>query len=345
MRKTLLFLLASASLTFGVLSAGYSPVSYDCTGATSFAFEYQFFEEDDLLVYRIEEDGTKTLLSEGTNAGEYSVYAPNNDYSEGATITTVSTYTNGRIVIAREVDYGQELSIGGDFVPAKPLEQQLDKLAAQIQQVKDSVGRTLVFPATDPAGFTNEFPIFEARAGKIASFDDSGNLTVIDPVNSGTISVDDVTIEQDGQTLQVKDGGIDTAQLADNAVTEAKIETGAVITSKITDGAVTREKIADSVMLYEEYTANLTQSGATLSISKTNGTVLYVTITSSCIVGFESDYETNGVNRVSIDFYTGTNTVTWDTNTVANTYISFSTNGITSTFFRKSGDQKWAGRQ
>jgi len=83
-----------------------------------------------------ESGGDSTTLIEGAGAGKYTVYAANSDYSSGARITTGTTYDSDyTITISRAVPYAQELDIGGDFVPAEPLEAQLDKLAAQIQQL------------------------------------------------------------------------------------------------------------------------------------------------------------------------------------------------------------------
>jgi len=223
--RVLIIALATTLLSYGSLSDNYTPTQYTIqTGVTAFTVPWTFFDTDNLQVTITDTDGVDKVLTEGAGADQYSVSAVNNDYSQGATITTVTTYPeNYQITIERIVDYSQELEINGDFIPAEPLETQLDKIVAQIQQTEDEIGRTLTIPATDTAGLTTEFPNAASRASKIASFDASGNLTVIDPVDSGTISVDDVTIEQDGTTLQVKDGGIDTTQLADEAVSTAKL--------------------------------------------------------------------------------------------------------------------------
>jgi len=219
------------------LSADYEPEQYACNGSTTaFPATWGFFNTTDLIVTLTDSDGDDTILAEGSGAGKYTVTAPNNDYSSGATITTGTTYASGnQITIERSVPEGQDLEIVGDFIPAEPLEQALDKLAAQIQQVGDEVGRTLTIPSTDDPAITTQLPNATTRAGKLASFDALGNATVADPVDSGTILVDDVTIEQDGQTLQVKDGGITTAKLYDGDVTTAKLDDEAVTLAKMAD--------------------------------------------------------------------------------------------------------------
>jgi len=225
MKKLITAFCLIAATGFATLSPTYEPAQYDANGSTTaFPVTWSFFDTSDVIVYVTDSDGDTTILTEGSGAGKFTVTAPNNDYSDGATITTGTTYPSGTsITIERSVAYGQDLDIVGDFIPGDPLETALDKIAAQNQQVKEEIGRTLTIPVTDPTGLTNEFPSAESRAGKIASFDSSGNVTVIDPVDSGTISVDDVTIEQDGTTLQIVDGGVDTTQVNDKAITPAKL--------------------------------------------------------------------------------------------------------------------------
>src|SRR6056297_2798708 len=225
MKKLITAFCLIAATGFATLSSTYEPAQYDANGSTTaFPVTWSFFDTSDVIVYVTDSDGDTTILTEGSGAGKFTVTAPNNDYSDGATITTGTTYPSGTsITIERSVAYGQDLDIVGDFIPGDPLETALDKIAAQNQQVKEEIGRTLTIPVTDPTGLTNEFPSAESRAGKIASFDSNGNVTVIDPVDSGTISVDDVTIEQDGTTLRIVDGGVDTTQVNDKAITPAKL--------------------------------------------------------------------------------------------------------------------------
>lgn len=81
--------------------------------------------------------------------------------------------------------------------------------------------------------------------------------------------VDDSTIEIDSSTLQVKDGGIDTAQLAD----------GSVETAKIADDAVTTEKMAINYAL-SSLIINDSISGTSFSsFENGSGTDVEVSIT------------------------------------------------------------------
>lgn len=67
--------------------------------------------------------------------------------------------------------------------------------------------------------------------------------------------------------------------------------------------------------------------------------------TSATVITFANNFPISGVNRVGIEVYAGTNAITFDTNTVANTVLTFSTNGWTSTFFRQVQGGLWSGRQ
>ena len=254
MKKTLLLLTAlltlGTTICYGTLSATYAPVSYTGNGATEFAFPYSFFEKSDLIVYRVDADGVQTVLVEGSGTGKYTIFAANNDYSSGATVTTGSTYTDGQITIERSVPYGQELSIGGDFVPAKPLEQQLDKLAAQTQQTKDEIGRTITIPVTDSASLTTVLPAAAERASKLLACDSLGNIIAQSAVDSGTIVAGDgidvsvanvIAVDFDGTTIttnasaeiEVPDGGIDSDQIADDAITTDKIPNASILQQKM----------------------------------------------------------------------------------------------------------------
>lgn len=255
MKRLLIALLALgiATTSLATLSDTYSPTQYTITGTVDdFNVSWSFFETTDLVVTITDSAGTDTVLTEGSGAGKYTVSAINNDYSSGATISTGTEYGSGyQITIERSVPYGQELDINGDFIPAEPLEQALDKLAAQIQQTENSIGRTLTIPATDASGLTTEFPNASTRALKFSGFDATGGVTVYDPVDSGTISVDDTTIEQSGTTLQVKAGGIGATQIADLGVTTAKILDANVTLAKLaniaTDSVIGRTTAATGV--------------------------------------------------------------------------------------------------
>ena len=250
MKKTLTFLTAvlCTSLCFATLSTDYDPAQYNTNGSTTqYSVQWGFFSTSDLVVYYTDSDGIDTTLTEGAGAGKYTVYAANSDYSSGATITTGTTYpSGGRITIERLVPYGQSLSINGDFVPAKPLETQLDKLAAQTQQILDEQGRTLTIPITDASGLTTEFPNSSTRANKAAYFDANGNATVVSLVASGTVAGDDTSIAvSTNNIISIKADGVTSNELADLSVLNTNIVDDAIQTRNILDGDVTLAKLDD----------------------------------------------------------------------------------------------------
>lgn len=64
-----------------------------------------------------------------------------------------------------------------------------------------------------------------------------------------SLTADGVTIEDDGGTLSVKDGGIGTVQLADASVTKDKLAPGAIDSSSIESGSVTADKLAEDLVV------------------------------------------------------------------------------------------------
>lgn len=261
--STILIALLFANVCTATLSATYSPSQYDTDNSTTaFTAPWGFFSTTDLVVTYTDSDEVDTVLTEGSGTDKYSVYAANANYAGGATITTSDTYpSGGRITIERSVPYGQQLSINGDFVPAKPLETQLDKLAAQVQQVLSDFSTTISFPNTDlpttTYAVTNSATV---RAGQAIGFDTSGNITTFNiateggaftavdtaaglSASGGTISgkVDDDTLAFSGGNFAIKALGVDTAELAAGAVTLPKLA------SIATDSVIGRTTAATGV--------------------------------------------------------------------------------------------------
>jgi hypothetical protein len=166
-----------------MLSATYSPEQYDITsGVTEFAITWGFFALTDIKVTITTFGGGDTVLEYGTGAGKFTVSAINDDFSSGATLTTGTAYPSSyKITIERVVPYGQALDINGDFIPGEPLEQALDKLSAQIQQIKDSIARTITIPSTDPATLDMVLGNSLLRSNTMLGFDASGEPILMSP--------------------------------------------------------------------------------------------------------------------------------------------------------------------
>lgn len=276
---TALSLVLVATLCFATLSTDYEPAQYNTNGSTTqYQVQWGFFAKTDLVVYHTDSDGVDTTLTEGVGSGKYTVYAPNSEYADGATITTGTTYpSGGTITIERQVPYGQELSINGDFVPAKPLETQLDKLSAQIQQTKDSIGRTVTIPVTDPTTTTTELPNAETRAGKVQAYDDDGNVTVVSLTDSGTIAVDEDTLTlSTNNIISIKASGVGDTELEDASIETDKIAqlstnvTTSSQTNLVTEGAVKGYVDAEIDTLGTATTNYVDTEVATLGAAVTN---------------------------------------------------------------------------
>jgi hypothetical protein len=243
--NTLLFITLFASPCFATLSASYAPDQYNTNGTnTTFTASWGFFAKSDLVVTHTDSSDIDTVLELGSGAGKYTVYAANADYSSGATITTGTAYPSGdRLTIERLVPYGQQLSINGDFVPAKPLETQLDKLAAQNQQILNDFTTTISFPDTDLPTLTYAVTnSATARAGQAIGFDTSGNVTTFNiadeggaftavdtatglSATGGTISgkVDNDTLAFSGGNFAIKAGGVGATEIEASSIATTKL--------------------------------------------------------------------------------------------------------------------------
>lgn len=339
--KSILLVLLFASLSYATLSTTYTPAQYNCDGGTTeFSFPYTFFSTSDLEVYLVTEStGATNKLAEGAGLGKFTVYAPNADYSSGARITTGSTYSDSyRLVIARNVPYGQSLDINGDFVPAEPLEQQLDKLAAQTQQIKDSIGRTITAPVTDPSSVSLQLPAAEARANQIAYFDATGSLASIPFVNSGVIYGDGTTVDiSASNVISVVAGGITSNELSAsvnarlNTAFLTNIPANSVGSSEITNEAVTFAKLTGvSTNVSTTSQTNLVTEGAVKAYADTKvatASTDWTAWTPVVTQGASTPTFTNGYSKYSRIGSTIT----------ATTYLTFTSSGTSGQEIEVSG--------
>ncbi len=141
--------------------------------AAQVAFTYPFpiFADADIEVY---EDATlKTLTT------HYTVTGAGN--SAGGAVTFVTAPASGVIVTLRRniaVSRTTDFQESGEF-RAKVINDELDKMTAQIQQVEDQTERSLRLAVTDVSG-TLELPDKATRASKYLGFDAAGEPTATD---------------------------------------------------------------------------------------------------------------------------------------------------------------------
>ncbi len=141
-----------------------------------FPFAFPIVDTSDLkVILRTNATGVEAVLTETTN---YSVSAPNLDYSSGGTVTTVSTYSSAyTIVIMRDTPITQssDLSTDSGVLRLDALVAALDKLTKIAQEHQEVLDRSLRFPRTDSTSLTSELPDSVERASETLIFDSSGN--------------------------------------------------------------------------------------------------------------------------------------------------------------------------
>lgn len=209
------------------LSSETNRQSFNCTGGTEYAIPFYFLADGDLTVYRITASGEVTTLTLTT---DYSLVGAGD--LAGGTLTSVATYSDGKLVVARDVDYLQEIDlVTGDGFNADTLEQALDRLTMLTQQLKRKVELSIRLADSDISGASVTLPI--PVASKAIGWDADGDELV--NLAAGSI---------------VAAGAIDTTELADGAVTAAKTAAGAglvnVSANDTTPGALNGKLVAGS---------------------------------------------------------------------------------------------------
>jgi len=163
------------------ISTTSTRVKYVCNGsATQFTFAFPILAEGDLkVVLRTVADGTELALAQTT---DYTLAAPNNDYSLGGTVTTVATYSaDYELCIYREQTATQETDYtDGSAFPAESHEAALDKLTMLVQELQEKVSRCLMVPVSEVDGTTNlVLPDKIDRVLGQLAFDADGNPVIL----------------------------------------------------------------------------------------------------------------------------------------------------------------------
>lgn len=92
---------------------------------------------------------------------------------------------------------------------------------------------------------------------------------------------------------------------------------------------------------------SLTSAG-TVTITRANGPLVSLLVTNSpCIITMADDWSTNGVGRVSLELWAGTNTITWSNATItwASSYIGSTTTNVSVQLRKGWRTLKWAAKQ
>ena len=162
-----------------------------CDGSnTTFTFDFPILATSDLVVVlRTVATGAETVLTETTH---YAVSATNNDYfsGPGGTVTTVATYSSAyTLTILRDAPDTQETVLRDTgALRLSAMQTAIDKATLLIQQLQEELDRCVKIPRSDTS-ITTELDDSVQRASKLVGCDSSGNMTMLDAVPEGSVSV------------------------------------------------------------------------------------------------------------------------------------------------------------
>ena len=160
-----------AHITVGTTStrADYTASS----SQTAFSVPFEFFDEDDLLVYK-----NNVLLTKTTNYTVTPVTTSDGGFDGGTVTLTSGAALNDKVAIVLSMPYERS----SDFPTAGPfnvttLNTTLDKNAVRFKQLDELSSRAIKGPVSE--GALEELPKATDRASRIMSFDSSGNPTTV----------------------------------------------------------------------------------------------------------------------------------------------------------------------
>lgn len=191
LKKAILMSLLLVGICWATVTDNYVPQHFTGNGATrDFAFPWPIVDTSDVVVIiRTIATGAEDPLEETT---DYSISAVNNDYSSGGTVTTVATYeSTSQISILRDTPPTQNTGLivsGSNVLREDSLEDAYDKLTYLVQQLLEENARQITIPRSDD-GITVELDDSVSRADMVLGFDSDGNVTALDSIPSGSISV------------------------------------------------------------------------------------------------------------------------------------------------------------
>ena len=176
-------------------------VQYDISGSVpaTFAIPFKYWDTSEIRATISPASGSDIVLS---LTADFTLSAP----GASGTLTRVGTWPSGvRLTIWRELENVQETDwTDGDAIYTATLEEVVDKLTAQIQELKEDNSRRISTPITDPVGTSVELPDVASRATRFIACDDVGDII---PANAVTV----VPFTAYMETL-LDDPDVDTAQ-------------------------------------------------------------------------------------------------------------------------------------
>jgi hypothetical protein len=211
------------------------------TPDSTFDVPFEFFALTDIKVYK-----GSTLLTYTTDYSVTGVGTATEGYETGE-VTLVVAASNTVVTVFRDVPYERttDFPLTGAF-NITALNTQLDKLTAQVQQVKDQADRSLRIPVTDSTSLTTQLVAAATRAGNLLSFDSSGNVVA----TIGTTDVSTVAgISADVEAV---------SDIAANVTTVAGIAANVTTVAGISGNVTTVAGVSASVSTVAGVSANVT---------------------------------------------------------------------------------------
>jgi len=141
------------------------------SGTGPYSFTFEILANTDISVYRDD-----TLLTLTT---DYTVTINTNGTGFVTLTATPTGATQIAIVGDRAIQRTSDFTTGGDLF-ATTLNDELDSMTIFAQQNAEGVDRALKAPQTDPTNISMTMPRASVRAGKVLSFDSSGNPAAVD---------------------------------------------------------------------------------------------------------------------------------------------------------------------
>ena len=179
------------------VSSTTARASYTGNGTTTvFAVPFYFLAAADLRV--ILRTGTTEVVQ--TLTTNYTVTGAG--VASGGSVTMLVAPAAGTtLTILRNTPATQGTDLlPNDRLPAESLEGALDKLTMLVQQVDEVADRALQFPASD-SPISPQLPVAASRAGKVLSFDSSGNPVANIGISNNTLIGEETQTATAGQTV------------------------------------------------------------------------------------------------------------------------------------------------
>jgi hypothetical protein len=150
---------------------------------TGFTFDYPVYEPEHLAVFRLR-GTTETVLVYGA---DYTVAGAGDQ--AGGSVTLLTGATAGDVIVVKSDQPAARTTSfanGGDLT-AEALNAEFNRICIEFQELDDAVSRTVRLADSDLAA-TMQLPPANVRANGVFAFDADGNVAILQPDLSGSIT-------------------------------------------------------------------------------------------------------------------------------------------------------------